>query len=394
MISRFFTAVAVIAAFSGCAGRPYTFQSLESVDLGIYADTQTDGDVRVTAAVPGEQDVRDIYGLDLYKSGIQPVWLKIENKSASELRFAPVGTDRSYFSPLEVAWKHRGGYSDEARAKMDERFHNMAMGRYISSGETMSGFVFTHVRPGAKAFNVDLFSPEKIYDFTFLLRVPGFVPDYANVDFDSIYPVEDKVDLDPAGLRDEISTLDCCTIDAATGEVSNPINVVLIGEGIELLYALLRASWTESSAEEAAGAIDQTYYGRKQDAIFRYGGNIKDGYYELRLWLSPNTANGQRMWVGHVKHVIDHPWVNPRPDPDIDIARSFLLQNLWYSQSLSQYGWIAGDPVVPSESNWPGLGKSTHFTDGSRAVLWLSGDPVSLLDVENVGWDKPSEVPE
>ena len=54
LVSRFFTAVAVLAAVSGCAGRPYTFHSLESVDLGIYADTQTDGDVRVTAAVPGE----------------------------------------------------------------------------------------------------------------------------------------------------------------------------------------------------------------------------------------------------------------------------------------------------------------------------------------------------
>ena len=67
------------------------------------AQTQVENDLRVTAAVPGEAETETIFGLPLYKRGIQPVWLEIENRSAFPIRYAPVGTDRNYFSPLEVS---------------------------------------------------------------------------------------------------------------------------------------------------------------------------------------------------------------------------------------------------------------------------------------------------
>jgi len=60
--------------------------------------------------------------------------------------------------------------------------------RYIHPGETRSGFVFTHVEPGTKGFNVDLYgSGGGSQQFAFFVEVPGFEPDHAAVDFDALY---------------------------------------------------------------------------------------------------------------------------------------------------------------------------------------------------------------
>ena len=219
------------------------------------AQTQVENDLRVTAAVPGEAETETIFGLPLYKRGIQPVWLEIENRSAFPIRYAPVGTDRNYFSPLEVSYVHRSGYSNEAREQMDRYFYGIAMPRLIPPGETHSGFVFTHARPGTKGFNVDLFGPdpEQEYNFVFFIDVPGFTPDHASVDFDAMYTAHEIRSLDSAGLRKELAALPCCSSsDSSNSEDGDPVNVVLIGESNDVLYALLRADWLETASNSDA----------------------------------------------------------------------------------------------------------------------------------------------
>ena len=127
-----------------CTWRAYIYESVDDVDFRDHSDMQSEGPVRVSASVLGREETEKIFGLSLYDQGIQPVWLEVENKSAVQIRYAPVGTDRFYFSPLEVAYKNRGGYSDEAREEMARRFHRLSMPRYIGAGETRDGFVFTH----------------------------------------------------------------------------------------------------------------------------------------------------------------------------------------------------------------------------------------------------------
>lgn len=114
---------------------------------------------------------------------------------------------------------------------MDRRFNKLAMPRYVDPGETRSGFVFTHADSGAKAFNVDLFSSGESFHFTFLLGVPGFVPDYANVDFDSIYSADEVTALQGDDLQNAIRDLPCCTTNAEGEESGDPINVVFVGNG-------------------------------------------------------------------------------------------------------------------------------------------------------------------
>jgi len=385
-----FLALGVCSVLSaGCGGRAYTYQPISDVDFRSHSETQIVEPVTVTASVLGREETVAVFGLSLYDQGVQPVWLEIENRSAEQIRYAPVGTDRFYFSPLEVAYTNRGGYSDEARAEMERRFDGLSMPRYIDPGETRSGFVFTHADEGAKGFNVDLFGSDDSRSFTFLLRVPGFVPDYANVNFDTIYPADEVESYSVNELYEAVKKLPCCTADESGAETGEPVNVVIIGAGKDLLRAFLRSGWLETSDQEAPDQNDNYMFGRAQDAIFRYHSQFGDSFYELRLWLAPAISGGDRVWAGQIQHFFSSGSAINRSDPDVDNARNFAFQNFAYGRSLKTIGWIAGSEIAPAESFWSNLITPPFFSDGYRVVLWLSGEPVPLRDADTLDWDDP-----
>jgi hypothetical protein len=385
-------AVAVLVLLAGCGGRPYVYAPLESVDFRSRATVDGDDAVRISAAVPSAEETESLFGMPLYEQGVQPVWLEIENKTNGRLRYAHAGTDREYFSPLEVAYKNRKGLSDEGQTEMYKRLFYTAIPRYIEAGETISGFIFTHVRPGTKDFNVDIYAKGISHSFTFFITVPGFVPDHAEVDFQSLYAANELQDLDEPRFRKLLAELGCCSTDATGEKQGSPLNVVLVGEGRDIRYALLRAKWRETAANELTsrlGAADYFYRGRRQDALLRFeGGGKDDGYYELRLWLSPYRLDGTLVWLGQLRHFIEHRWIKTRPDPDIDNARAFMAQNLWYGQTLLKYALVSGGHAVSLEGRQPDFQGSEYFTNGFRHVFWLAGKPVSLLETFNAGWDE------
>ena len=376
------------AMLAGCGGRAYVFDTDNDSGLRSHAESQSDGSVTVTASVPGREESDSIFGVSLYDQGIQPVWIEIENAGSSQIRYAPVSTDRYYFSPFEVAYKNRSGYSDEARLEMERRFDELGMPRYIDPGETRSGFIFTHLDEGAKGFNVDLFGTAESYFFTFLLRVPGFVPDYANLDFDSIYSDEEITVVQDDDLYEALRNLPCCSTDENAVTADVPINIILLGPGQELLRALLRSNWTETSVSESVEKKSHYLFGRSQDAIFRYKNVADDNFYELRAWLAPLLSGENRIWAAQVTHYYSRGPIFFQFDPDVDNARNFAMQNLLYGQSLERMGWISGKEVVPIESYWQRLVNRPYFTDGFRLVMWLSGDPVSMMDIQTLDWDR------
>jgi len=382
------TLLVFTALLAACGGRAYVYEPVDSGRFLSAAEQQVNGPVRVTASVPGRDETARIFGLDLYEQGIQPVWLQIENSGETLVRYAPVSTDPEYFSPLEVSYMNRRGYSKDARRAMDERFHALAMPRYIRAGETRSGFVFTHADQGAKGFNVDAHSGGISYNFTFLMRVPGFEPDYAKLNLREMY-ADGVPDYEGEALRRAINDLPCCAgdrLDDATGE---PINLVLIGVGEGLLRALLRSGWRETSIEEAQEQAPQFLYGRQQDAIFRYETVGGDGFYELRFWKAPLRSGGDEVYVGQARHYFR--WIGPvtRMDADVDNARNFAAQKFLYGQAIKANAWVAGEEVVPVTSFWDRLIDTAYFTDGYRVVLWLSADPVSMFDIDVNAWDNP-----
>jgi len=380
-------ALLLAAAIAGCGGRAYLHEPLDLAAVEARAETQQDGPISVSAAVLGRDEAQAFFGIDLYDQGIQPVWLRIANGGGNIARYAPVSTDADYYAPLEVAYKNRGGYSDDARDAMDKRFRELAIPRYIKAGETRDGFVFTHAASGAKGFNVDVFSRGD-HSFMFLLRVPGFTPDYARLDIPSIYAADEirKVTFDE--LPDAIRNLPCCSRDARGEERGEPLNMVLVGNNRELLMALLRSGWRETSMKEAAHTQPEYLYGREQDAIFQYQSFKGDSIYELRLWLAPIASGDDNVWAGQVRHYFRWFGIARRFDADVDEARHFALQKFLYSQALRAVAWLKGEAVVPATSFWNALINTPYFTDGYRSVVWLSSEPYSVLDVDVINWDE------
>ncbi len=387
---KFVLVVLLLATgLGGCGGRAYLYDPVDSGTFLSRAERESEGPIHVATAVPGREETERIFGIDLYDQGIQPVWLQVENRGEALARYAPVSTDPEYFAPLEVAYMNRRGYSDAARKSMDERFHNLAMPRYIDPGETRSGFVFTHADFGAKGFNVDVFSDGESYNFTFLMRVPGFEPDYARLNLREMHADDSTPDHEGVALRQAISNLPCCGSDRDGEATGEPVNLVLVGEGEELLRALLRSGWRETSVEEAEGLPPQFLYGREQDAIFRYETVGGDGFYELRFWKAPFRSAGDDVYVGQARHF--YRWIGNRTrfDADVDNARNFAAQKFLYGQAITGSAWIVGKEVVPAASFWDQLVNTPYFTDGYRIVLWLSADPASMFDIDVKDWDTP-----
>lgn len=370
-----------------------------SVEFRARESSQEAGGVRVTAAVPSAEETEEIFGLPLYRSGIQPIWLQVENDSGHRLRFAPVGTDREYFAPLEVAYKHKGKYAGQGYADMEKALYEKAMHRWIWPGESRSGFVFTHLDPGTKAFNVDLFSASDLdHSFTFFIDVPGLQPDHTAVDFESLYAPDAVRTLDSDGLRVALDSMPCCATDETGTKPGLPINVVLVGEGTDVLRALLRAGWFERSRVDRPEQVgkEQHWDGRPPDAVFRIRRARKHDRSELRLWRAPMTAEGEPVWLGQITHYIGQSTelgralFDDRIDPAIDDARNFLLQIMWYSQGLEQIAWQNTGNAAPATSPLQGFGGTDYFTGGERTVLWLSGAPVSQLETNDIDWDPPA----
>ena len=84
---------------------------MDQVPFTERAQTQQEGKVRVTAAVLSAEESQEIFDVPLYKRGVQPIWLEIENKKKEPVWFLPTSVDRDYFSPLEVAFANNFGYS-------------------------------------------------------------------------------------------------------------------------------------------------------------------------------------------------------------------------------------------------------------------------------------------
>ena len=394
--------IALAALLVSCSTAPYKPSPMNLEPLRQRAEVQTFEPLTVKAAVPGAGESESLFGVPLYDNGVQPVWLEITNRGDEIIRFALVSVDRDYFSPLEVSYTHKKGFSRKARAAMDKRFHSAGITRYVEPGETVSGFVFTHMSPGTKSFNVDLFGATTQQNFAFFIEVPGFKPDHAEVDFEHLYSQDEFRELTTEEFRETLNELPGYTANEHGEPSGLPVNAIIIGNGIDVLRALLRAGWYESIITDANNFDYRlaTYYlyGRKSDAVFRYQRKNSVDRNELRLWLAPMRVDGELVWMGQVtnfvgqRSYIEQVFLGAHLDPDVDDARGFLLQNIWYSQGLKAFTWSSTGEPVSIDQPASDFNGNPFFTDGSRALMWFSGEPHSLLDTTRLNWFEASDL--
>lgn len=408
MLAAIILATAMLLA--GCAAN-FAPQPMDSVPFLERAETQISGDIRVTAAVPDAKEARALFGLSLYQRGVQPVWIEVANLTDEVVSFLPASIDPDYHSPLEVASLHR---SRSSRETVEAYFLSNRVGMSLAPGATRSGFVFTKLDEGSKAFNVDIIGDETAWQFTFFIQVPGLAIDHYDTDFRALYDEDEVVNYaDAKEFIAALEALPCCATDAKSQGSGDPLNLVMIGDNLDIYYAVLRAGWDETEAVSAASGfktavsfvsgseyryspVSNLYaLGRKQDiALQKIRSNINQRNH-FRIWLAPITFENEPVWLAQISRDIGVRFTKKtitthKIDPDVDETREFLFENLVYSQVVKRFAYVGGVGEAPIDAPRGNLTGDPYFTDGLRVVMWLSKDLTAIEDVVYENWVDPN----
>ena len=397
----------------GCGPTPFDPRPVEDVPFRERAVVQSEGGITVTAAVPSAAESRQLFAHHLYRRGIQPVWIQIENGRDEQVSFLPVGLDPEYYSPIETAYLNQSRDPREADEAINRYFFERGMGLVLAPGQTRAGFVFTPVDEGTKAFNVDIIGQRDGFHFTFFVPVPGLRIDHERIDWENVHAPDEIVDLDRAGLVEFLESLPCCTTDAAAKDSGDPLNIAVVGDPDDVYYAFVRAGWDETETIYGSSLVKTVrsfltggqyryspvsglyVFGRPQDVAFQRARNNIHERNHLRLWMSPKRHEGKPVWVGQISRDIGVRFTRRtitthKIDPDVDETREYLVENLAYSQSLAAFAYVGGVGPAPYEAPRGNLTGDPYFTDGRRVVLWVSSRPVAIDDVDLIDLDAPA----
>jgi hypothetical protein len=297
---------------------------------------------------------------------------------------------------------------------MDDFFHENQIRTHIPAGETISGFVYTNKKLGAKPVLVRLISERKLKEFYFFVEVPGLKADHTRVDFDSLHTPGEIVNVDEKGLRAALENLPCCVTNKNGSEFGDPLNIVLIGDPDAIWPTFILRGWDETEATHGQAIlktigsslfgsqyryspISALYlYDRPQDIGLQKARKTVDERNHLRLWLSPLQYQGKEVWVGQisrdigVKLTLKSPTITTHEiDPDVDETRENLIQDFLHAQTIAKFGFVKGVGEAPKSQPRYNLTASPYWTDGLRAVLVLTDDPVPFDQIEFFDWEEP-----
>ena len=402
-----------ISVLPGCAA--YRTQPVAQTGFMKRTETQTDGNVSVTAAVLSGDESRKAFGVDLAGKGIQPVWLKIVNQADAGYWLFPVRMDPNYYSPLETAWRYHGDFSAADRKRMETWFCQQQIPFYIPGGATVSGVVFTNLRLGAKEVVVELVAPSQSKSFIFFAKVPGIRPEIRKVDAEALYGKDKVISCNDTSLRAELENLPSSITDKTGKRKGDPLNLVVIGEVEEIWPAFVARGW--NVAEQLYGRsawetfesffFGSSYpyapmsalyaYGRGQDVGFEKTRETINDRNHLRLWLTPLRYNGKPVLVGAITRDIGIMFslksgpllLTHKIDSDIDDSRDYLVQDLLSSHRVAKIGFVKGCGASTPPNPRQNLTGDEMFTDGLRAVFVMASKPVAMTSVERFDWERP-----
>lgn len=398
---------------SGCAASAPPRSVAHAFDQ--RAHTQRDEHVRVRVSVLSAEECVAVFGVPLYEVGVQPVWLSIENDDRVPYVLLDATIDARKFSPLEAAYRSHRWLSPARNRELDRRFLDHEMRRLIPPGAAVSGFVYTNLNLGAKEVQVLLIGPGREKRLTFLLVAPGLPTRFDEVDFKALFTSDRRPAYDLGRLRPVLEGLPCCTTNADGSHPGDPVNLVLIADIDELLTAFIdrqwdmteklyvRSAWHEvkaflfGTAYRYAPFSPLYLYGRRQDLSLQKARQTITARNHLRLWLAPMTYDGKPVWLGQISRDIDvrftlRTWdlVTHRIDPHVDETRDDLVQDLLLSQRIVRLGYVRGGPPAPLTSPRQNLTGDPYITDGLRAVLEFSAEPVQLSALQKLDWAWPA----
>jgi hypothetical protein len=411
-------AAVLVLMFTGCAssGTPTSFEpsSVNEVRFRDRAQSKYDDEVRVTVAVPTAEENKALFSANLTIKEIQPVWVKVENHSDRIYYLISAATDPNYFSPNETSFAVHGGLSQSAKKEMENHFRSINFRNPILPHTSVSGFIFTNLDEGEKVVQIDLIARQHIKFFTFFVQIPGIRVDYQMVDFDSLYSDKEIVELNEDELRTALENLSCCTTNEEGTDFGDPLNLVIIGDFLDVAATFARRGWLPAE-ETYSTAVWKTIksflfgkryryspvsslyaFSRHQDLARQKPRHSIHERNHLRLWYSPMRFEGKPVFVGQISRDIGvrfttkaWPPVTHKIDPDIDEARHALLEDLLFSQKLARIGFVKGVGRATASRPRQNLTGDPYFTDGLRAVLILEKGPIAMNQLESIDWEHP-----
>lgn len=380
-------------------------------DFRLRAKTQRDNGVRVSAVVLSAEESEQVFAAPMWKNAIQPIWLEVENQEDHKYVLMLLSIDPNYFSPAEAAWKTRS-MGERGFDEKTQYFLKQHIPVIFPPNSTSSGFVYTNFDPGGKAFGVDLIAKGQIRSFEFILGVPGFQADYMKVSPESRYSPTEIQNLDLDGLRAYLESLPCCVFGGDRKTPGDPLNLVVVGEGVHVLTTFVRQGWDLTETLRAASAwrtamssvfgsryrtspVSPLYlFDRPQDGALQKARQTVDERNHLRLWRAPVNFEGTPVWVGQISRDIgvklsSKTIVTHKIDPVVDEARLYVALDLLTSRYLGRFGYTKGVGHASFEAPRYNYTDDPYFTDGLRLVLFLSKNPVTYEEIQWLDWEDP-----
>jgi hypothetical protein len=303
------------------------------------------------------------FGVSLARRGIQPVYLRVANRSHSLLRLRLVRIDPNYYTPLEAASRTHFSFvkrlsafgligwmflpllaliplklitAYRANRRMDAFFSNQAFHlRPIPPRGVSEGFVFTTIDAGTKIVPISLHSENDLLggpgkkeeaddsgsDFVFCIPVPGIAVDFLRRDFSDLLSPASLTHCDVGSLKVHLQEMPATTSNAKQTHSGDPLNLVVIGDFDAMLSAFV-ARWDESEVITPAtcwktvrsflltshyrySPVSALYlFGRSQDIALQRSRKSINERLHLRLWITPLLFEGKNVWLGQVSRDI------------------------------------------------------------------------------------------
>jgi hypothetical protein len=370
--------------------------------------------IKVSISALGARESQQSFGEDLAKYNIQPIWLSIENETDDELGFLSITIDPDYYSPYEVSYRFHGTFSLSANRERDEFFLKRQIASVLPPHSTTTGFVYGVLDAGIKYARIVIGGKNRSETLVFALPVPGPPFVGTNIRAKDIYPDKNIEDLQLDSVRTTFARLHCCTTNPDGMRDGDPLNLVIIESGQDPVVPFIARGWHLARRLDVASAIETAraflfrdafltspvsplyVFGRREDVALQKARSTINERVHARFWLTPYTFEGRRVWVGQVSRDIGvrfttETWnlTTHKIGPDIDFDRTYLLQDLLMSGFVERYGFAAGVGAAPASAPRTNLTSDPYYTDGLRAVVFLSNQTTPLRDIDRLSWETP-----
>ena len=417
-LRKIFAAVLVVSIAAAAANflRSLRFNPDPSADASFITRAQRKSvpGITVSASALGARESRQSFGEDLAGYDIQPVWLSIVNETDDQLVFLPIAMDADYYSPYEVSYRFHGAFSFATNRTRDAFFLGRQIAGILPPHSTTTGFVYGELDAGVKYAHILITGKNRRETFDFALPVPGPPFVGTGISTERLYPGQKIEDLELDSLKATLAGQRCCTTNADATRNGDPLNIVIIESKQDPIVPFISRGWHLARRLNVASAIETAraflfreafltspvsplyMFGRREDVVLQKPRSTINERVHARFWLAPYTFEGRRIWIGQVSRDIGvrltvQTWnlTTHKIAPDVDFDRAFLLQDLLMSGFVARYGYVDGVGATPESAPRANLTGDPYYTDGLRAVVFLSNQTTPLENVDRLPWQVP-----